>query len=273
MVSSYLLSLREGLEAALLIGIVLGALRKMGRSQLNPIIWIGTVSAVVISFLIALVLNNLGTSLEDNNEKIFEGITMLLAAGVLTWMIFWMSNHAHTLRIELESDVQRAALNSGKKALFILTFIAVIREGVELALFLTATTMTSSAQQTLSGAVLGLTTAALLGWSLYATTVKLDLRRFFQATSALLILFAAGLIAHGIHEFNEVGLIPTIIEPLWDFNFILNEESTVGLLLKALFGYNGDPSLSEVVAYLAYFVAIILGFRWRAYSYPVTREV
>ena len=262
MVSSYLLSLREGIEAALLIGIVLGGLRKINRTQLSPIVWRGTISAVAISFLIALALNRLGTSLVGDNEKIFEGITMLFAAGILTWMIFWMHGHSRTLRNELETDVRRAVLDSGKKALFVLAFVAVLREGVELALFLTAATMTSSARETFLGVVLGLGTAVILGWSLFATTIKLDLRRFFLVTGALLILFAAGLVAHGVHEFNELGWIPPIVEPLWDTNFILDESSTLGLLLKALFGYNGNPSLSEVFAYVVYFSAIALGLRW-----------
>lgn len=137
-----------------------------------------------------------------------------------------------------------------------------LREGIELALFLTGASMTSSAQETLIGAALGLGTAVLLGWSIFATTVKLDLRRFFLVTGALLILFAAGLVAHSVHQFNELGWIPSIIEFIWDINFFLDENSTLGLLLKALFGYNGNPSLSEVIAYVLYFVAILLGLRW-----------
>jgi high-affinity iron transporter len=96
------------------------------------------------------------------------------------------------------------------------------------------------------------------------TTIKLDLRKFFLLTGLLLILFAAGLVAHGVHEFNELGWIPPIIDPLWDMNFILNEKSNIGLLLKALFGYNGNPSLSEILAYFGYFVAILFGLRWSA---------
>jgi high-affinity iron transporter len=137
----------------------------------------------------------------------------------------------------------------------------VLREGVELALFLTATVMTTTEQQTITGALLGLGTAILLGWALFASTLRLDLRKFFQVTGALLILFAAGLVAHGIHEFNEVGMIPAIIEHVWDINFILDEKSLAGQLLKTLFGYNGNPSLTEVLAYVLYFVGIFFGLR------------
>ena len=200
-------------------------------------------------------------TLEGKVEEVFEGITMLLAAAILTWMIFWMQRQSRTLKSEIESDVQQAASGTGQKALFLLAFFAVLREGIELALFLTAATFASDARQTLLGAALGFASAILLGWAIFASTIRLDLARFFKVTSVLLILFAAGLVAHGVHEFNEVNWIPSIIEHVWDINPIIDENSTFGAMLKALFGYNGNPSLTEVIAYLAYFAAIILGLR------------
>jgi len=258
---SYLLSLREGLEAALIIGILLGALRKLHRHDLNPVVWGGTLVAALISVFVALVLYSVGVSLEGPAEGAFEGITVFLAAGVLTWMIFWMQRQSRTIKSELELDVRHAISKTGVRALFMLAFLAVLREGVELALFLTASTFAVIAQQTFLGAVLGLGTAILLGWSLFTSTVRLDLRRFFQVTGALLILFAAGLVAYGVHEFNELGWIPALVEHVWDVNFLLDEQSTLGQMLKALFGYNGNPSLSEVLAYIGYFVAILVGLR------------
>jgi len=261
MLPSYLLSLREGIEAALIIGIVLGALRKMRRMDLSPAVWIGVISASLLSILAGVLLTTLGLSFEGQAEQIFEGITMLLAAGVLTWMIFWMSRQARNIKGELESGVHKAAFEGGKRGLFALAFLAVLREGIELALFLVASVFASDVQQTLIGAFLGLGTAILLGWSLFATTVRLDLRRFFQVTGFLLIMFAAGLVAHGVHEFNEAGVIPPVIEHVWDVNPILDENSVPGSMLKALFGYNGNPSLTEVLAYFTYFVAIYFGLR------------
>ena len=261
MLPSYLLSLREGIEAALIIGIVLGALRKMRRVDLSSAVWIGIVSAFVLSVLAGVLLTTLGLSFEGQAEQIFEGITMLFAAGVLTWMIFWMSWQARSIKSELESGVRKAAFESGKRGLFALAFLAVLREGIELALFLVASVFASDVLQTLIGAFLGLGTAILLGWSLFATTVRLDLRRFFQVTGFLLILFAAGLVAHGVHEFNEAGLIPSVIEHVWDVNPILDENTPLGSMLKALFGYNGNPSLTEALAYFTYFVVIFFGLR------------
>jgi high-affinity iron transporter len=256
MLPSFLLALREGLEAALIIGIVLGALQKIERPALRIQVWAGVGSAALISLAAALGINAAGAAFEGAAEEIFEGITMLLAAGVLTWMIFWMQRQARHLRSELETDVRQAVAHNGGWALFGLAFFAVVREGIELALFLTATALTAGAQQTLFGALLGLLAAISLGWAIFASTLKLDLRRFFQVTSVLLLLFAAGLVAHGVHEFNVVGWIPGVIEHLWDMNAILDENSTFGLLLKALFGYNGNPSLTEVLAYLLYLSGI-----------------
>jgi high-affinity iron transporter len=261
MLPSYLLSLREGIEAALIIGIVLGALRQMRRTDLTSSVWIGVISASLLSVLASIFLTALGLSFEGQAEQIFEGITMLLAASVLTWMIFWMSRQSRHIKGELESGVRKAAFDGGKRGLFALAFLAVLREGIELALFLAASVFASDVQQTLIGAFLGLGTAILLGWSMFATTVRLDLRRFFRVTGFLLILFAAGLVAHGVHEFNEASVIPAVIEHVWNVNPILDENSTLGSMFNALFGYNGNPSLTEVIAYLAYFVTIFVGLR------------
>ena len=163
MVSSFLLSLREGLEAALIIGIVLGALRKIRRTDLAPALWVGTLAATCVSILAAVLLTIFGLSLEGNAEKIYEGITMFLAAGILTWMIFWMSGQARHLKGELEEGVNKAAVSTGKRSLFWLAFFAVVREGVELALFITAAFFAGNNEQvgtntiqTLAGVVIGL---------------------------------------------------------------------------------------------------------------------
>ena len=268
MLPTYLLSLREGLEAALIIGIVLGAVSKIRRADLAPAVWLGTLSAVIISILTAIILTSFGMSLEERAEQIFEGVTMLLAAGILTWMIFWMGKQARFLKSELEDGVNKAAASTGKRAVFWLAFMAVVREGVELAIFITAAffaggedQVTSNIIQTLAGTILGLGTAVLLGYTIFATSLRLDLRRFFQVTGILLILFAAGLVAHGVHEFNEVGWIPGVVEHVWDVNMILDENSIAGQLLKTLFGYNGNPSLTEMIAYFVYIV--VVAFFWR----------
>lgn len=256
MLASLLLSLREGLEAALVIGIVLGVLLKLKRTDLNKTVWAGASVAVIASLLAAVTLNLLGMKFEGRGEAIFEGVAMLLAAGVLTWMIFWMHNSAGKLAQEIEEKTKGAVKGNGKKALFSLAFLAVFREGIELALFLLAVQKTASPFQTFMGAILGLSGAVILGVFLFNSTRKLNLSSFFKVTNVLLIIFAAGLVGYGVHELNEAGIIPSIIEHIWDINHILSDKSQLGLLLKALVGYNGNPSLTEGIAYLGYLSGI-----------------
>ena len=257
MFPSFLLSLREGLEAALIIGIIIGALNKLHQEELKPVVWRGVAIAVVLSFVFGLGLNYLGMEFTGQLEEVFEGLAMLLAAAILTWMILWMMRHGSEIQRDLEAKTAHATLNRGGSALFILAFLAVFREGIELALFLMAARIASDPISVLVGATFGLGGAILLGWMLFATTRRLNLRQFFQTTNVLLLFFAAGLVAYGVHELNEAGWVPAVIENVWNINHIISDKSEVGLILKALFGYNGNPSLTEVLAYLSYF--IILG--------------
>lgn len=256
MATSFFLSLREGLEAALIIGIVLGVLRKMEHQNLNSTVWIGALSALIVSILAAIGMNWIGAEFVGQGEQLFEGITMLLAASVLTWMVFWMRNQSKTMKQEIEHGVRQVAQGQGQRAIFFLAFLAVVREGIELALFLLAARLTSNPLQEFLGATLGISTAALLGWTIFASSRRLSLSRFFQSTNVLMALFAAGLVGLGIHEFNELGWIPSIIEHIWSLNGFIPDDSTVGQLLKALVGYNSAPSLSQVIAYLGYFVVL-----------------
>jgi high-affinity iron transporter len=261
MIAALLITLREGLEAALIVGIVLGVLRKLGRTDRSRLVWIGVAAAVAASVVAGLALNALGVAFEGRGEEIFEGAAMLLAAGVLTWMIFWMQRQGRNVQAELESDVRQAVGVGGGWALFTLAFVAVLREGIETVLFLTAAAFSATPAETLIGGTLGLAIAVVLGWLMFAAGKRLDVRAFFRVTSILLILFAAGLLAYGVHESQEAALLPTFVEHVWDINFILNESSTVGAFLQALFGYNGNPSLLEVISYVAYFVIIYVATR------------
>lgn len=256
MFAGFLLSFREGLEAALIIGIIFGSLRHMRRTKLRGTVWLGVLFAVLVSLAGSVVLNLAGVKFEGRAEELFEGAAMLLAAGLLTWMIFWMRDKGASMQQELDTDVQRAVFKHGATALFLLAFLAVAREGLELALFLFAAGVDSNPIQIISGALLGLAAAASLGWLLFTSTHRLSLKNFFLVTNVLLIVFAAGLVAHAVHEFNEAGVIPGVVDHVWDTNGVLDESSTVGEILKALVGYNGNPSLTEVIAYIGYFIAL-----------------
>jgi len=262
MLAAALLAFREGLEAALILGIMLSVLRRVNQGDRAWAVWLGAGLAGLISVGIGLGLHVIGVTFEGRTEKIFEGAAMLLAAVVMTWMIFWMGRQGRSQQGELERSVHQAAWRSGMWALFSLAFIAVLREGVELALFLTAAAFSATAGATLVGGLAGLVVAAAMGWLLFATTVRLNVRTFFRVTSILLIVVAAGLVAHGVHELNEAGWIPSVVDHVWDINPALDEDSGTGQLLKVLVGYNGNPSLTEVVAYIGYWMVILLAL-WR----------
>lgn len=258
MLSSFLLSMREGLEAALILGVILGALTKTGQTRYRASIWYGAGAAFILSIITGLVLNLVGTSFEGRAEEIFEGVAMVLAAVILTWVIFWMNAKGREVNAHLESGVQNALLKESGWALFSLAFVAVIREGVELAFFLTAATIQSDATSVIVGALLGLVTVAVLSLLLFKSLVRLNVASFFRVTSVLLVLFAAGLVAHGVHEFNEAGLIPEVIEHIYDINPVLDENSVAGQFLKTLLEYNGNPSLTETISYFLYFAILWL---------------
>src|SRR5439155_15471889 len=215
MLGSLVLLVCEGLEAALIVCIVLAYLRQVGATRRRGEVWLGVAAAVAASALAALALRAIGAEFEGTGEQIFEGVTMVVAAGVLTWMIFWMARQARLLKGELQRSVDQALAGTARLGLFLLAFVAVLREGIETALLLNAAAYGSTPLQTLVGAVLGLAIAVTLAMLLYAGSLRLDLRLFFSATGVLLLLFAAGLLARGVAEFQEAGLLPTVIEHLW----------------------------------------------------------
>src|SRR5512143_1210470 len=262
MLAGFLLALREGIEAALIISIVLGMLKKMNRSDRAPVVWMGVAGAALLSVAAAILLNVIGAEFEGPAEQVFEAFTMLFAATVLTWMIFWMQKQGRQIQKGLEAEVREALSGGQTAALFSVAFLAVLREGIELALFLTAVNFSSPIVGGEApilgwlGGVLGLIAAIVIGWLMYESVIKLNLRRFFQYTSIVLILFAAGLVGSAVHEFNELGWIPAVVEHVYDLNPIVSETTTAGQFLKALFGYNANPSLTAMLAYIGYFAAV-----------------
>lgn len=259
--AAYLLMLREGVEAALIVGILLAYVRRLDRRQEARWIWVGTMGAVFLSVLAGMVIFSTIGTLDERAEEIVEGTIAWVAAGLLTWMIFWMGSRAKAIRRHLESEVDQA-LSTGGSALAAIAFVAVLREGLESALFLISTTIgaESSGFQFLGGA-LGLATAVVIGYGIYRGGSRIDIGLFFRVTGALIILFAAGLVAKGIHEFQEVGMLPVVLDPLWDLNILDPDTNVVGEFAKSLFGWRPDPSLLMVIGYLAYLIPIGATFR------------
>ncbi len=255
MLGSLLITLREGLEAALIIGIILAYLAKTDNRQGFKPVWVGTSLAVLVSLIAGAIIYAVAGEFSGRAEEIFEGSAMLLAVGVLTWMVFWMRKQAVNIRGELQAQIQSALTSGSSFAMASIAFIAVVREGIETVLFLfAANTVAESAASFTIGGILGLVVAIIIGYGVYKGSSKLNLRTFFNITGMVLIIFAAGLLAHGIHEYNEAAIIPNGIEHVYDINSILPEKSTFGNFLTALFGYNGNPSLTEIIGYIVYLV-------------------
>ncbi|MFC1991212.1 iron uptake transporter permease EfeU [Chloroflexota bacterium] len=261
MLGSLLITLREGLEAALIIGIILAYLSRTNNRRGFKPVWVGTSLAVLGSLITGGIIYLVAGELSGRAEKIFEGLAMFLAVCILTWMVFCMRKQAVNIKEHLQSQIQSALTSGSSFGLVAIAFIAVIREGIETVLFLfAATRVAESAVAFTIGGLLGLAIAIVIGYGVYKGSSRLNLRTFFNITGLILIIFAGGLLAHGIHEFHEAAIIPPIIEHIWDINHILPEDSTFGLFLKAIFGYNGNPSLAEVVAYVLYLVLTLISY-------------
>lgn len=200
--------LREGFEASLIVGIVLAFLNRTGRRDGFWPVWIGAGAALLLAAGVGALLFAIGAELEGTSEALFEGSAMLVAAVLLTWMIFWMRRQARTIRKELETQVESALASGSAFALAAVAFVGVLREGVETALFLFGTVEGSNKLVESVGAVIGLTVAVMLGYLFYKGASRLDLRRFFTITSGLLLVFAAYLLVSGLHELAEGGIIP-----------------------------------------------------------------
>ena len=260
MIVSLIITLRETLEMALIIGIIFRYLRKSNQLEYKKYVYWGIIAGLIMSISGALLINNLSILFEGRTEQIFEGVIMLLGAFFLTTMILWMLNQKNIAE-ELEEKLQKQTNKTHKFGVFSVVFVSILREGIETVLFLGAARF-SEESNSLLGAIIGIIAALILGIIIYQGTSKINLKLFFKFTSYFLIIIAAGLLAHGIHEFQEAGIIPIVIEHIYDINFILDENRTFGSFLKGLFGYNGNPSLIETIAYVVYMIVIFNIWRY-----------
>lgn len=270
--SSLLITLREGLEAALIVAIVLAYLKRLGRERDFPTVWFGTGAAVAISLAVGAVVFGAVGELEGRAEEITEGVIAFVAAGVLTWMIFWMARQARHIKNQLHAKVDEALIGGSTFALAAIAGVAVLREGLETALFLLSASVgaESSASQ-LVGGVIGLAVAVAIGYLVYRGSRIVNLRLFFRVTGALIVLFAAGLLAKGVHEFQEAAVFGTANEHAWDLTEVtaLNpDQSTVGEFLGGLFGWSPEPSIEMVLVYLAYLIPVGTAFLTQTRKVP-----
>lgn len=254
---SFVITLREGLEAALVVGIVVAYLARIGAWRQATWVWWGVGLGLAGTVVAGAVVAALAARLSGDLLEVFEGSAMFLAASMLTWVIFWMKRQAANIRAHLHDQVDRAVSSGSSVALALLAFTAVVREGIETVLFLTGGAgMASAPAAYWAGAILGLLAAAVLGYLAYTGNARLPLQAFFSVSGGLLIVFAAGMIVNGIKEFQEVGLIPPIVKPVWDTYGLVPDNSLVGRFLATLFGYDSSPSLVQVASHWAYLVTV-----------------
>ena len=252
MLSTFLIALREGLEAALIVGILVAYVVKTDRRNLLAPIWTGVSVAIIASLTFGGFLTFTSTELSARGEEIFAGTTSFVAVGLVTWMVFWMKRAARSLKLELHSKVD-TAVQIGKFGLISAAFFAVAREGLETALFIYSNfkTVAQTSAPTI-GLILGLATAVLLGYLVYNRAIKLNLSKFFTITGVALIVVAAGVLSYGIHEFQEFGLIPGADAYAWNTESWLAADSIVGTILSGTIGISTKISWVQLLFWAVY---------------------
>lgn len=264
MLGNYLIGLREGLEATLVVVILVAYLVKTKRTHLLPFVWIGVGLAVLVSLLFGALLTFGPRGLTFEAQEAIGGILSIVAVGFVTWMVFWMATAARGMSAELKGAVDRAA-DAGGLSMVAVAVLAVGREGLETALFLWATTQAASATsgssaQPLLGALLGIATAVVLGWLMYRGTLRLNLSKFFLWTGIFLILIAGGVLSYGIHDLQEAGLLPGLHSIAFDVSHVIPPTSFLGTLLKGTFNFSPVTTWLEAIAWLAYVVTVLTLF-------------
>ena len=261
MFGAFVTLLREGFEATLLIAIVLAYLVKIGRREDFRQVWYGVGAAVAVSLIVAAALFLTAGGLEGTAEYVFEGTAMWVAVGFLTYMVLWMRRESRTVAQGIRRGIDSAVEMGSRLALMSLVFVMVVREGIETGLFIFGISRTSTPLQVALGSLLGIAAAVALGYAVYVGGKRINLGTFFKVTGVLLILVAAGLLAHGVAEFQEAGLLPELV-PLWDVSGapVVGEEGVVSGLLTAFFGWDPEANLLEFVAWVAYLLAVGYAF-------------
>ncbi|MFG3044611.1 iron uptake transporter permease EfeU [Streptomyces sp. NPDC048241] len=271
MFGNYLIGLREGLEASLVVCILIAYLVKTGnRSRLAPV-WTGVALAVALSLAFGALLQFGSSTLTFQAQEILGGTLSVLSVGLVTWMVFWMRRTARHLKSELQGRLD-AALALGTGALVITSFFAVGREGLETSLFLwTAVQASGDGVRPLVGALLGLATSVVLGRLFYQGTLRINLAKFFRWTGAMLVLVAAGVLAYGIHDLQEGDLLPGLRSLAFDISGTIAPDSWYGTLLKGVFNFQPDPTVLQVVVWLLYLVPVTTLFLTPERSRPLAR--
>ncbi|SEF08818.1 iron uptake transporter permease EfeU [Streptomyces sp. Ag109_O5-10] len=261
MFSNYLIGLREGLEASLVVCILIAYLVKTGRTDALKPIWIGIAVAVLIAMGFGCALEFGSQELTFEAQEALGGSLSIVAVGLVTWMVFWMRRTARHLKAELHGKLD-AALAMGTGALVATAFLAVGREGLETALFVWASVHAASdgTPRPLIGVALGLASAVFLGWLFYRGALRINLAKFFTWTGAMLVVVAAGVLAYGFHDLQEADWIPGLTSQAFDISGTVPPDSWYGTLLKGVFNFQPDPTVLQVTVWLLYLVPTLAFF-------------
>jgi high-affinity iron transporter len=270
-VANYLIGLREGLEAALVVSILVAYLVKTGRTHLLPRIWAGVGLAIAVSLGFGALLTWGPNGLTFEAQEAIGGSLSIIAVGFVTWMIFWMARAARGLSGELRGAIDRAAEGS-RWSLVVVATLAVGREGLETALFLWAATKAGTREtvgamtptwEPLLGAVLGLATAVVLGYLIYRGAIAVNLTKFFTWTGAFLILVAGGVLSYGVHDLQEAGILPGLHTIAFDVSGAIDPNSWYGTILKGVFNFSPVTTVLEATAWALYVVPVMFLFFYR----------
>lgn len=270
MFASYLIGLREGLEATLVVSILVAFLVKSDRRERLPMVWAGVGAAVLLSVGFGALLTFTAAHLATQQQEMFDAVTSLAATVFVTFMVFWMRTAARKMSGELREKMG-AALELGSTAVVVVAFLSVAREGLETTLlwFAAVQGATSSASP-LIGITLGLLTAVALGWGLYRSALRINLTKFFTWTGLLLILVAAGIFKYGVHDLQESGLVPGLSTYAFDISGVLDPSAWYSTLLSGMFNITPQPSVLEAVAWVVYLVPVLILFLRPAAKTPAS---
>lgn len=274
MLPSFLIMLREGIEAALIVGIIAGYLARTGRSAWLPTVWVGVLLAVALSLFVGAGVIALGAQFPQKTQELFEAVVGAFAVVILISMVFWMRKAARSIRQTMEHDIDAALADARGPAwaLIGMTFFAVAREGLESVFFLLALFQQSPGPAAPLGALLGVGVAILMGVGIYRGGVRLDLRRFFRWTGVFIILVAAGLASSVLRNLHEAGIWNHLQQPVWDLTRTLPVGSIPGAILSGLFGYHDAPVLGEVLVWAAVLSVTLWLFLRPAPARPVAPQ-
>ena len=262
MLVPFLIMLREGIEAALIVGIVAGYLNQTGRAHWMPMVWIGILLAVALSLFVGAALQFISAEFPQKAQELFEAVVGFIAVCVLTSMVFWMRKVSRSIASELRASVDTALSSTRRRgyALLGMIFFAVVREGLESVFFLLATFQQSESAAAPVGALLGLMCACIVGYAIYVGGVRLNLKRFFRWTGIFILIVAAGILAGSVRALHEAGLWNYFQSVVFDASSTLPADSAIGTVFSGIFGYQDAPTQSEALAYVVFLVASLYGF-------------